>query len=86
MLSRSESKHYSPGPKENVPKVVEDGDSPLQSALTAAQTDVNMCKWRVRICSDVNMSKCRVRAWWSSWFKELIRCKKSKWGKQRVWW
>ena len=44
MLPRSESIHYSPGSTENVPKVSEDEDSPLQSTLTAAQTDVNISK------------------------------------------
>ena len=32
-----ESVHYSSGQTENVPKVVEDGDSPLQSTLTVAR-------------------------------------------------
>ena len=57
MLSRSESIRYSPGPTGNVPKMVKDGDSPFQSTLTAAQTDLNVSKWRVRV-------------WRPSWFKE----------------
>ena len=60
MLSRGESILYSPSQTENVPTLVEDGDSPLQSTLTVAQIHVNMSKWIVRVQ-------------YPSWFKEGLR-------------